>query len=615
MDTETEKNPRFAALLDYLRRSRGFNFSSYKGSSLMRRVDKRIQAINVGDYAEYLDYLEVHPEEFTQLFNTILINVTGFFRDESAWDYLAQVIIPRLLEEKAPDEPIRVWSAGCSSGEETYTLAMLLVEALGPEAFRRRVKIYATDLDEEALAQARSAAYTDKDLQVVPASMRKKYFGPLGGRHTFHVDLRRAVIFGRHDLLQDAPISRLDLLICRNTLMYFNAEAQSKILARFHFALREAGVLFLGKAEMLLTHSNLFTPLDLKHRVFVKTAKVSLRDRLLVLAQGGDVEAADHLSQHERLREIALDAGSDAQVAVDHEGRLALANERARALFGLDLKDLGRPLQDLELSYRPAELRSLLDQAYSERRAFTLGSVERRLESGDAQYFDLRVTPLYDNGTRCLGASIIFDDVTVRQRLQMDLQRSTQELETTNEELQSAHEELETTNEELQSTNEELETTNEELQSTNEELETMNEELQSTNEELATINTELRQRGEEIAVTNAFLESILTGLRAAVVVVDRALKILVWNRRAEDLWGLRAEEVRGQPLLGLDIGLPLDQLPLSLFLAGKADHQELTLAGTNRRGKAILCHITITSFLAVEGGRGGVVVLMEEVEG
>ncbi len=607
-----EKDPKFEALLDYLKRSRGFDFSSYKRSSLMRRVTKRIQAVEVPDYVGYMDYLEVHPEEFIQLFNTILINVTGFFRDESAWDFLKREIIPHMLKERPLDDPIRIWSAGCSSGEETYSLAILLAEALGHEAFCRRVKIYSTDVDEEALAQARTAAYSEKELQAVPTAMRKKYFDTLNGRPTFRTELRRSVIFGRHDLLQDAPISRLDLMVCRNTLMYFNAEAQARVLARFHFALNDGGVLFLGRAEMLLSHPNLFTPIDLRYRVFVKTAKVPLRDRLLVLAQVGDMEAANHLNRRERLGEVAFDSGSAPQVVVDHEGKLSLANERARQLFSLSPKDLGRPLQDLELSYRPADLRSLIDQASAERRIVSLSGVERRVENGETQYYDIRVAALCDNGSKYLGASVTFDDVTVRQRLQMDLQRSTQELETVNEELQSAHEELETTNEELQSTNEELETTNEELQSSNEELETMNEELQSTNEELQTMNTELRQRTEALDRTNAFLNSILSSMQGGVVVVDRQLNVQAWNRKAEDLWGLRADEVQGKSLLSLDIGLPVEQLPIGAFLTGKTDSKELKIPATNRRGRPILCRVDMSAFISPEGECTGVVLTMEE---
>ncbi len=271
-----EKNAQFEALLDYLKRSRGFDFIGYKRSSLMRRVLKRMQMVGIEDYGDYHDHLKVHPEEFAHLFNTILINVTAFFRDDAAWEYLAQNIVPKILAEKKAGDPVRVWSAGCASGEEAYTVAMLLAEAMGAEAFHQRVKIYATDVDEEALTQARQAGYTDENLQPVPAELRDKYFELSGDRYVFHTDLRRSIIFGRHDLVQDAPISRLDLLVCRNVLMYFNAETQARILARLHFALNDVGFLFLGKAEMLLTHANLFNPTDLKHRIFTKASKVNL---------------------------------------------------------------------------------------------------------------------------------------------------------------------------------------------------------------------------------------------------------------------------------------------------------------------------------------------------
>src|SRR5689334_2526579 len=202
---------RFEHLLRFLQQQRGFDFTGYKRPSLMRRMLRRMQTVGVTGFEAYLDYLEVHPEEFALLFNTILINVTSFFRDPQSWDFLQREVVPRLLQQKSNGEQIRIWSAGCASGEEAYTIAMLLAEALGPDGFRDRVKIYATDVDEEALNQARSASYGAKDLQSVDAALRDKYFEPANTRYLFRSDLRRAVIFGRHDLVQDAPISRLDL--------------------------------------------------------------------------------------------------------------------------------------------------------------------------------------------------------------------------------------------------------------------------------------------------------------------------------------------------------------------------------------------------------------------
>jgi two-component system CheB/CheR fusion protein len=607
----------FEQLLEYLRRSRGFDFTGYKRTSLMRRVNKRMNMLGSTSYAGYTDYLEVHPEEFGRLFDTILINVTAFFRDPSAWEAIREQVIPRILAGKRAGDPIRVWTAGCASGEEAYSLAMLLAEALGIEAFRERVKIYATDVDEEALSRARQAAYTAREVAGVPPELLAKYFEENNGRHTFHKELRRSVIFGRHDLIQDAPISRIDLLSCRNTLMYLNTETQARILERFHFALHERGFLFLGKAETLLTYNNTFIPIDLKRRIFAKVARGNLRDRLLVMARTGSEEAVNNLVGHVRIRESAFDTSPVAQIVVDFGGTLTLANDRARTIFNIAPTDLGRPLQDLQISYRPAELRSCIDRSYTERREITLKDVEWSTGNGDASYFEVHIVPLLDAGGSLLGASITFVDATVAKRIADEHLRSTRELETAYEELQSTNEELETTNEELQSTVEELETTSEELQSTNEELETMNEELQSTNEELETVNTELRQRSEELKRINSFLESILGSLRGGVVVVDRDYLILVWNRKAENLWGLRGEEVRGRNLLNLDIGLPVTQLKpcLRSCLSGDVRFQEVDLEATNRRGKPIVCRVTCTPMIDGDAVDGIILVMDDETSG
>lgn len=610
-----QENSEFAALLDYVKRSRGFDFTGYKRSSLMRRFTKRMQTVGIETYGNYLDYLEVHPEEFRLLFNTLLINVTSFFRDRSAWEHLSIEIIPRILAQKEAEEPIRVWSAGCASGEEAYTIAMILAQAVGIEQFRERVKIYATDVDEEALSHARQATYLSRDTSGLTATELGQFFEQTEKHYTFQKDLRRSVIFGRHDLIQDAPISKIDLLVCRNTIMYFNAETQSRILARFHFALKDGGFLFLGKAEMLLAHTNTFTPIDLKQRIFSKVPKLNFRDRLLIMAHTGNKEAVNYSSIHVRLREAAFDAGPLARLIVDNNGMVAMVNERARLLFDITTRDVGRPLQDLEISYRPVELRSCIEQAYRDRRAVHLRDVEWYTTQGEKIHFDVQVAPLIDSNNNILGVSITFVDVTSYKRLQEELQHSNQELEMAYEELQSTNEELETTNEELQSSNEELETTNEELQSTNEELETMNEELQSTNEELQTVNDELQRRTGELNQTNAFLEAILTSLQGGVVVVDQELMIQIWNHKAEDLWGLRTEEAIGLHLLNLDIGLPVQQLrqPIRACLLGELSiSSDLLLNAINRRGKNIQCRVTCTSLIGSQGQIQGVILLMEE---
>src|SRR5512143_3721422 len=263
------------ALLDYLRTSRGFDFSVYKPTTLTRRIAKRLQAVGAVDYQEYIDHLEVHPEEFTALFNTILINVTSFFRDQAAWEYLRRELVPRIAAGNGGDPGIRVWSAGCSSGEEAYSLAMTFCEVLGLEDFRRRVKIYATDIDEDALVQARQGRYARKDLDPVPKEWQEAFFEADPRGAVVKADLRRSVVFGRHDLVRDAPISHMDLLVCRTTLMYFNAETQAQVLSRFHFALKDEGFLFLGKAEMALASARMFAPVDMRLRIFRKDPSAS----------------------------------------------------------------------------------------------------------------------------------------------------------------------------------------------------------------------------------------------------------------------------------------------------------------------------------------------------
>jgi two-component system CheB/CheR fusion protein len=607
-------DPAFEALLIFLRERRGFDFTGYKRPSLMRRVGRRMAELGIESTADYQDFLEVHPEEFTPLFNTVLINVTSFFRDRPAWEFLRDRLLPQVLESAGPT--IRVWSAGCATGQEAYSLAIMLSEALGGDQFRQRVKIYATDVDEDALAFARQAVFSDRELAGLTPPQVEEYFQPEGGRFAFRKDLRRSVIFGRNDLVQDAPISHVDLMLCRNTLMYFNAEAQSRILGRLHFALNPEGMLFLGKAEMLLSHSQLFAPVDLTRRFFRRREAPNLADRRPVLLPSRDTLGAGE-GELSRLRREAMLAAPLAQLALDSDGRVAMVNRAAERVLGVDGRDVGRPIQDLEVSYRPADLRTALAEARASGAPVQIRGVERRRPGREPDVFDVQVVPLYREDGAALGSTVIFEDVTESSRLRQELEYANRQLETAYEELQSTNEELETTNEELQSTVEELETTNEELQSTNEELETMNEELQSMNDELHVTNEELRTSTDEVAALNQFMSGVLGSFRLGVVVVDPELRVLAWNAAAQDLWGVREDEALGQHVLGLDIGLPVQDLQ-SLLLgqivgAGEA-YETVEVDAVNRRGRQIRVRVTVSAFQQSTGGRGGAVLLMDAVE-
>jgi two-component system CheB/CheR fusion protein len=394
----------------------------------------------------------------------------------------------------------------------------------------------------------------------------------------------------------------VDLLTARNTLMYFNAETQANVIRRFHFALSYPGYLFLGKAEMLLNHADRFVPVDLRKRLFRKASPA--------LLEPGDTATWADMSGREmtggRIEGAALSSGPVVQLAVDLADKLRVANAAAEALFNLRPRDLGRPFQDLEVSYRPVELRSRIEQVRKELRPIELHDVEWPRPGGmELSYYDVAIVPLFAAPGDLLGVGVSFIDVTRDRRVR--------------DELAHANTELEHAYEELQSLNEELETTNEELQSTNEELETMNEELQSTNDELQVINEELRGRTEELDQTNSFLGSVLRSLGSAVIVLNEDMRVRVWSPGAEDLWGLRPEEAEDKELLSLDIGLPVRAIEPMLRQVLSAEVNDDTTAASiqpvtavNRRGKTVELQITASPMRTEEGGISGIILVIDQ---
>jgi two-component system, chemotaxis family, CheB/CheR fusion protein len=613
VSADHEPDPTLEVLLEHFRKQRGVDLSAYKPAGLGRRLRVRMAQVGVDDYTEYLSVLESDDDEVNSLLDTILINVTAFFRDAPTWEYLNNHVVPMILGRKAADEPIRVWSAGCASGEEAYSIAIVLCEALGTSDFRRRVKVYATDIDTDALATARHATYRTERLDELPKDLVERYFEPRPDGMRFRNDLRRTVVFGVHNLMNDPPISRVDLLLCRNTLMYFTAPAQRSILDRFHFATRRDGILVLGRSEAIASRTDRFEPLDLTHRAYSPVARA-----VGEAADPGRPPAVPGVrnSAVMTLREVAFEASAAAQLLVDADGVLVSANQQARSLFGLAASDVGRPLHDLELSYRPLEIRSLLDEVYAQRRPVHVRAIEW-IHRDEPRRFDVSLAPLFGADGALEGVSVSYVDVTVRQSLREDTERLRSALDSAREELQSAVEELETTNEELQSTNEELETTNEELQSTNEELETMNEELQSTNEELEHLNAALRTRTAALDDANVFLEAIMTSLQSAVVVLSPDMRVELWNSLAEDLWGVRADEVIGEHLMNLDIGLPVERLHPSIrdLLTDDSAESDLVLDAVNRRGRAVRCRVRVAPLRRGDGTAVGIILLMDADDG
>lgn len=541
-------------LLQELAEQRNFDFRGYKKTTLERRFRRRMFQLSLSDYAQYGKYISKHPDEANQLLNTLLINVTEFFRDPPAWEILRLEILPNLLKRVKPGHSFRAWSAGCASGEEAYSIAILLAEHFGPRIQDYDVKIYATDIDDDALSSARRGEYSLDAVRRVRPEWREKYFH---GKGLLRVnrEIRRLVIFGGSNMGQDAPISHVNLLVCRNVLIYFDSDLQKQILTRLHYALEPGGILFLGKSESQLTNSPQFQRMNARWRIFQRITSLppneersERRQELMeVASNGGRInQEIENLRQHHRYLMETLRIGV---FSLSLDDTITQHNTAALTLCGLAPANLsGKRLPDTDLYLRIPELGGQLQATRLNNESSRFPT---RIRVGNEEkLLEISIRPLLDERAQRCGTLIYLDDQSVQEKLQTTVE----ELESTSEELQSANEELETTNEELQSTNEELETTNEELQSTNEELETTNEELQSLNEELETTNQELEERTKELDQVNSVYSQTLEKIRLPVMLVNQERHIEFWNTMALRLFGFKSKP---------PVDLTVDQLPLS----------------------------------------------------
>ena len=539
-------------VLQYLADERNVDLRGYKATSLERRFRHRMFQLKVGSYGHYLEYLRKQGNEVNELLNTVLINVTHFFRDPQAWEALRGEVIPELARRLAPGDPFRAWSAGCASGEEPYSLAILLSDYFGESIEDYDVKVYATDVDEDALNVARRGEYSAEELRHVRPQWREAYFQ---GRDVCRIgrNIRRLCIFGRGNLVTDAPISHVNLLLCRNVLIYFDSGLQMQTLERLHYALEPQGILMLGKAETQLSQNALFAPVNARWRIFRRTERDTRRGAVMhAFSAAEEGLVARKRQDHSLLKayhDAILETARPGILVLDDHDRVQTENESVLRLFGLKgQSSAGKRVSESAVAARcpalPSKLSALRESGESvvefdctipdRNETRTLRVILRNIR-----------TPAGGRG----GTLVYVDDVTVHQKLQ----HTVENLEATGEELQSSNEELETTNEELQSTNEELETTNEELQSTNEELETTNEELQALNEELGTTNEELESRTRELDELNARYLETFAKIPWPVMLVDAKQTVQFWNTSIQTLFGLPEKSV---------VGLEVKQLPL-----------------------------------------------------
>lgn len=533
------------------------DFSQYKRSTLLRRVHRRMLALRINDIEAYVVALRKLPDEPDLLFREILIGVTRFFRDPDIFDSLAKTVVPELIAAGDPQDPVRVWVAGCATGEEAYSLAILFKEAAEAAESSRRVTLFATDVDDRAVTFARAGVYTDVIEADVSAERLKRHFVQEGHRYRVTKPIREMCVFSTHDLVKDPPFSKLDIISCRNLLIYFEPALQQRVISTFHFGLRPDGILWLGPSETIAAGAKLFKPVDKRRRLFRRLAtavdmprlrpgKATARQRQKAnkpAAEGLDDQAARIISRLAPAY-VVVDAQYDIQRFSGPVAKFLepVSGDASFNLFRMLHTDLRAPCRALirKAAEGPGAAQELV--------TLTVG--------GRSEEVNLIAEAMIDATSGRRSVLLAFQDLppAIQTRLarrgHTEASPADSELLKTREQLQTMSEELESANEELQSSNEEFQSVNEELHSTVEELETSKEELQSINEELHTVNSELSNRAESLARSNSDLANLFDSTSIATLFLDSHLCIRRFTPAVTDIFNLRPGD-EGRPLTEL----------------------------------------------------------------
>ena len=567
-------------ILVTLRARAGNDFSVYKSTSIRRRIERRINVHQLDGPQRYLRLLQENPHELDLLFKELLIGVTHFFRDAEAFDLLAQTVVPQLLAGRLDDAPVRVWVAGCSTGEEAYSLAMLLQEGMDKLEKRFPVQIFGTDLDPAAVETARLGFYPDGIARDVRLQRLARFFLKEDGGYRIKKEIRELVIFAPQNVLKDPPFTKLDMVSCRNLLIYVKSAAQERLLSLFHYALKPEGILFLGSSEGLNGLDDHFRVLSKKWRLFARKATAmhntlpdgfatpTVRDEKSQMSATAAVARTRKQQFSTLLEKTLLSRYAPASVIVNDRGDIFYIHGRtgdylepATGHPRLNVLEMAREGLRLEL---PSALRRAANQ-----NGEVVHEGVRVKTNGDFSSVRLTVTKLTEPES-VRGLLLLTFETEPRNPKSKAPRRATKtqtvrvpelerELEYTKETLQGTVEELQTTNEELKSTNEELQSTNEELQSTNEEMETSKEEMQSLNEELQTVNAELQAKLDELAEANDDMQNLLNSTAIATIFLDQNLHIKRFTAEATKLVKLIPSDV-GRPIGDLASNLQYDEL-------------------------------------------------------
>ncbi len=557
-------------ILSVLRASTGVDFSNYRKTTIRRRIQRRMVLHRVADLASYAERLRKDKEEVGALFEDILITVTAFFRDSEAFDLLRTKVFPEVLENRTSDKPIRIWVPGCSTGEEVYSLAMTLFDVMGEKRATIPVQIFATDISERSIERARTGSYPISISADVPPEMLQKYFALHDGSYLISKVVRDVCVFARQDLGADPPFSNLDLISCRNLLIYMEPYLQKRILPLFHYALKANGHLLLGSSETIRNFDDLFRADDKQHRLFSKrpVAAPHAVDFGSIPRTRGAVPRSTFEGREERVGErnvLDLQRRTDRLLLGRFSPPGVLLNDaleivQFRGETGTYLSSpSGLPSFNVLKMAREGLLVGLREGIAEARRTHDRVRKAGLRVKGPGGYraVDIEVAPLGDADSHLL---VIFEDperfesrkrpVSAHRQREQAIARLEQELSATKEYLQSIIEDQEASHQELTSANEEILSSNEELQSTNEELETAKEELQSTNEELTTVNDELQVRNIELGTSNNDLTNVLASVNIPMILVDPALTIRRFTPLAERIFNVIPADA-GRPLRDL----------------------------------------------------------------
>jgi two-component system CheB/CheR fusion protein len=545
-----------------LRRETGHDFRRYKQSTLVRRVRRRMSEARSPSVYAYVEHLNQATDEVGQLFRDLLISVTHFFRDPEAFELLAAKVVPHLFEGKDADGSVRVWVSGCATGEEAYSLAIRLREHLARIENPPQVQIFATDIDAQALETARQALYPEGIASQVSPERLERYFVKHGNMYQVSRDIREMCLFSLHNLIADPPFSRLDLVSCRNVLIYLESDLQKKVIALFHYALRPGGYLLLGPSEMVSGQPELFRTVDKKHRVFQSRDTVSRPPFRFPLSERGRLGIRlveePHRRAVPRRQEVArtyetilLESYAPACVVVNEGGDIVYFSPRTGRYLEPPSGTPTVNVIDMARKGLRLDVRAALHKAVNSRVPVIHENVAFELDD-QTQHVNLIVRPMPELGDDPGLFMVVFQEVVAVAAAEgpgvlssgpitLDdpmIRRLEAELRATKAHLQATLEELESSNEELVSSNEELLSMNEELQSANEELQTSKEELQSVNEELETVNAELKKKVDELDRVNSDLQNLFQSTRIATVFVDRELRIKKFTPAAVDVFRL-----------------------------------------------------------------------------